>query len=226
MLTNKLKEVQDSIGYQFKDSQLLRQALTHVSYANDYNEVSYERLEFLGDAVIELVVSTYIYNNLEIDAGNMTKLRSSLVSTEYLCNRAKVLGLEKCARTSKSLKTLSKKNIADLFESVVGAVYIDGGLDIASRIVLEQVVISEDNVGNVIRNSIDYKSRVQELLQKEGVPFNYEVLSSSGLDHDKTFEVCLKVDGKEVSRAIARSIQLAEEGCAEIYLNALNSAKY
>lgn len=218
MQENKLEVLQSDIGYRFKDSRLLRQALTHVSYANDYNENSYERLEFLGDAIIESVVSIYIYNNLEIDAGSMTKLRASLVSTDYLCNRAKVLRLEECARKSKSLKSLSKKNVADLFESLIGAVFIDGGIDNASKVVMEQVIISENNVGDVIRNSIDYKSRLQEILQKEGVDFEYAVESSSGLDHEKIFEVSLKVGVVEVARASARSIQLAEEKCAEQYL--------
>jgi len=218
-MMNNLESLEKSLGYVFKDKNLLIQALTHISYANDNNVVSYERLEFLGDAVIELIVSDYIFNNFEIDVGSATKLRASLVSTDYLNNISKEIGLDKIVRKSKSLQQLSKKNIADLFESVVGAVYTDGGLENVHKLIYKFVIKNEENVRQVIKNSIDYKSRLQEYMQAESRVFEYKVLSITGPDHKREFEVCLDVDGVAVTTAKSSSIQSAEEKCAELYLN-------
>lgn len=215
---NNLENLQEKIGYRFTNSELLIQALTHQSYANDNSTISYERLEFLGDAVIELVVSDYIYKNFEIDSGNSTKLRASLVSTSYLCKVSNMLELDKIAFKSKSLQQMSKKNIADLFESLVGAVYIDGGLDKAKELIKKYVLVSDENVGIVIKNSIDYKSRLQEYMQAGGKTFEYNLLAIVGPDHQRKFEVSLDIDGVSVATAVGTSIRSAEEKCAEQYL--------
>ena len=216
---NNINNLEQEICYSFVDKNLLTQALTHSSYANDNNVDSYERLEFLGDAVIELVVSDYIFNNFEIDVGAATKLRASLVSTEYLNGVSKDLGLDQIVRKSKSLQQLSKKNIADLFESLIGAVYSDSGIDDAKKLILRFVIKNEDNVRQVIKFSIDYKSRLQEFMQAEGKSFEYKILSITGPDHKREFEVCLVVEGQSVTTAKGTSIQNAEEKCAEYYLN-------
>lgn len=217
-----MEELQKRIGYTFKDVSLLTRALTHQSYANDNNVISYERLEFLGDAVIELVVSDYIYNFCEFDAGISTRLRASLVSTEYLQNVSHELGLPELVLKSKSLSVLGKKNTADLVESLIGAIYLDGGLNEAKRVIDENIIISDDNVRYVMLTAIDYKSKFQELMQSEGREFEYRVLSSSGLAHEKTFEVGLYIDGEEVARNTATSIHSAEEQCARDYINSLS----
>lgn len=214
-----MEELQRRIGYIFRDSSLLIRALTHQSYANDNNVISYERLEFLGDAVIELVVSDYIYNFCEFDAGVSTRLRASLVSTEYLQNVSHELGLPELVLKSKSLSVLGKKNTADLVESLVGAVYLDGGLESARRIIEENIIISDDNVRYVMLTAIDYKSKFQELMQSQGNTFEYRVLSSSGLAHEKSFNVGLYINEEMVSRSTASSIHSAEEMCAREYIN-------
>lgn len=220
---NKLDELQNLIGYEFRDINLLTQALTHISYANDNNVDSYERLEFLGDSVIELIVSDYIYNHLNISAGDLTKLRASLVSTEYLANISISLNLDKLARKSKSLQVLGKKNIADLFESLIGAVFVDGGLENAQNLIMKYVIKSDENIGFVIKNSIDYKSRLQEVMQADGQKFEYKLLSENGPDHHKEFEVALIIGGQIVSEGKSSSIRHAEEKCAEQYLSKLNT---
>lgn len=217
-----MEELQKRIGYTFKDVSLLTRALTHQSYANDNNVISYERLEFLGDAVIELVVSDYIYNFCEFDAGISTRLRASLVSTEYLQNVSHELGLPELVLKSKSLSVLGKKNTADLVESLIGAIYLDGGVNEAKRVIDENIIISDDNVRYVMLTAIDYKSKFQELMQSEGREFEYRVLSSSGLAHEKTFEVGLYIDGEEVARNTATSIHSAEEQCARDYINSIS----
>jgi len=172
----------------------------------------------LGDAVIELIVSDYIYNHLSIDSGSMTKLRASLVSTEYLGNISKLLGLQNKVQKSKSLQQLGRKNIADLFESIVGAVYIDGGLEEAKKLIMRFVIKDEQNINFVIKNSIDYKSRLQEHFQAQNKEFEYKVLCVSGPDHQREYEVSLEVEGKRVAISKASSIQHAEEKCAEEYM--------
>lgn len=216
---NNIEELQNVIGYSFNNINLLTQALTHISFANDNNVESYERLEFLGDAVIELIVSEYIYESLPITAGDLTRLRASLVSTDYLSKISIKLELDKKARKSKSLQQLGKKNIADLFESLVGAIYLDGGFGAAKSIIMKYVIIDNNNIAFVIKNSIDYKSRLQEYMQGNGSKFEYVLLSSSGPDHQREFEVALVIEGNNTVVAKASSIQHAEEKCAEEYCN-------
>lgn len=212
-----INTIQKTIGYKFKDECLLLTAFTHQSYANENNSVGYDRLEFLGDAIIEMVVSDYIYNHLNSSSGEMTKLRSGLVSTENLYKISIDLGLDKLMLKSKALLTASKKNIADLFESLVGAVYIDGGLEFASKIVLKFIVKDENNINYVMQNCVDHKTKFQEYMQSKAIPFEYRVLSSRGLDHEKIFEVGLYVNGVLTSLAEGNSIHSAESKCAELY---------
>lgn len=218
---NNFEELQLTLGYKFQDVSLLETAMIHQSYANDLGVSSYERLEFLGDAVIELVVSDYIYHFCEFDAGVSTKLRANLVSTDYLSRVAMGLGLVNLVKKSKSLSVLGKKNTADIFESLIGAVYLDSGLDVAKKLINKYVIISEDNVRFVMKNCIDYKSKFQELMQAEGKSFNYKVLSSEGLDHEKVFEVGLFVDDNILTVCKSSSIHSAEEKCAEYYINTI-----
>lgn len=220
-MNNDLLEIEQIIGYSFANKKLLRESLTHQSYANESGLPSYERLEFLGDAVLELVVSKYIYENFSFDAGVSSKLRAALVSTEYLNNIVLELGLQKCVLKSKSLPQLSKKNTADIFESLVGAVYADGGFEAAKELINKFVIRSDENVGFVLKNSIDYKTTLQEKFQKCGTSFEYKLLESRGQDHNKTFVVGLFVDGVQVEVSEGKSKQLAEENCAKMYLSKL-----
>ncbi len=215
---NDLCELENVLDYHFRDIRLLETALTHSSYANDVGVESYERLEFLGDAVLELVVSQYIYTLYHVGAGDLTKLRAWLVSTENLCNIAIFLHLDQYVMLGKSVNKLSKKNTADLFESVIGAVYLDGGYEMASRIIHRVVLVDENHIAEVIKNCVDYKSTFQELMQSRGISFEYKVISTDGPAHDRTFTVGLFVDGSSVAVSSGKSIRLAEEKCARVYL--------
>ena len=214
-----LEQLYDLIGYRFKDPKLLEVALTHISYANESGEESYERLEFLGDAVLELIVSDYIYKFTELDAGVLTKLRASLVSSENLYKISTMLGVMQSVKKSKSLSTFSKKNTADIFESIVGAVYLDGGINEAKKIIDRFVIIDKNNIISMLKSVIDYKTKFQEDMQSQGKHFEYKLLNSSGLDHDKTFECGLFIDGKMIASATGKSIRMAEENCARDYYN-------
>lgn len=215
---NRLTELENLIGYEFKDKTLLNTALTHQSYANDNMTESYERLEFLGDAIIEFVVTDFVYNNLNFEVGVLTKLRASLVSTDYLVGISKNLGLDKLALRSKSLSQLGKKNIADLFESLIGSVYVDGGLEEAKKLIDKYIIKGMENIRFVLKNSIDYKTKFQEYMQSLSRTFEYKTISSTGLDHEKKHTVGLWVEGKKITEVTATSKQIAEEKCAEFYI--------
>ena len=217
--------IESLINYNFQNKDLLVAAMTHQSYANELNCDSYERLEFLGDAVLEMVVSSYIYDNFDFEVGVLTKLRASLVSTDYLYAISKELELDKLARKSRSLSQLGKKNIADLFESLVGAVYVDGGMEHAKNMIDRLVIKSVDNIRFVLKNSIDYKSKFQELMQSLGKNFEYKFISSVGLDHEKKHTVGLWVDGEKITEITAGSKQTAEEKCAEFYIKTYTDFK-
>ena len=210
--------IEKLIDYNFNNKDLLKTAMTHQSYANEVGGESYERLEFLGDAIIELIVSSHIYDNYNFEVGVLTKLRSSLVSTDYLYEVSKELGLDKIALKSRSLSQLGKKNIADLFESMIGAIYIDGGLDTAKNIVYRFVIKSAENIKFVLKNSIDYKTILQEYMHSVPKKYEYRFISSSGLDHEKKHTIGLWVEDEKITEATATSKQIAEEKCAEFYI--------
>lgn len=215
---NKFENLESILGYEFKDKSLLETALTHVSFSKEFNVEGYDRLEYLGDAILEAIVSDNLYRNYALSVGVLSKLRASLVSTENLCSIAEKLDLSKYLRKAKSLTKLSKKNTADIFESVLGAVYLDGGITEAKKIVDKFVIIGKENVDNHLSFYEDAKSNLQELMQADKVQFEYVILSSSGLDHEKTFEVGLIIGGQMVETAKSGSIRSAEELCAKAYL--------
>ena len=210
-------DVESKINYTFKNPDLLKTALTHISLANEIGCESYERLEFLGDAVLELVVSDYIFEYNHFDSGILTRLRAGLVSTNYLKQISEKLSLDKAVKKSKSLPTISDKTKADLFESVVGAVYLDSGYESAKKIINDLVLIDLENVQNVLKTCFDYKSKLQEEMQKNAKFFRYIVFGQSGLDHEKIFEVGLEIEGQIVIKGTGKSIHIAEEECAKNY---------
>lgn len=218
---NNLESLQTSIDYRFEDIALLETAITHISYARENNVESYERLEFLGDAVLEMVVTDVIYRNYNLPAGKSSKFRASLVSTENLCTIAIKLGLNNIVKKSKSLPQISKKTTADLFESMLGAVYLDGGIDTVKNIIEKFVIIDKDNLDAHLNGCEDAKTSLQELLQAVGQTFEYKLIKSSGMDHEKTFEVELIINGKSVSNGESTSIQSAEEMAASQYLKSI-----
>lgn len=218
---NSIEIIENNLGYIFNNKDLCVQAITHSSYSNEHGGSNYERLEFLGDAIIELVVSNFIYSNFDMGAGELSKLRAKLVSTANLSEISRKLKLHNYVNKSNSLSSLSKKTTADLFESIIGAVYVDGGFDKARDLILKFVIINKDNVDKVLNRLDDAKSTLQELLQKDGLTWEYRTMQSYGLDHEKTFVVALFIDEKYVLQAEGKSLHLAQTACAKMYLNNL-----
>jgi len=219
-----INNLQEIVGYSFNNRDYLITAFTHQSFANENDGVeSYERLEFLGDAILEHVVSKYIYDCINLSSGVLTKLRSYLVSTDNLSKVSENLRLGEYLIKSKSLINISKKNSADIVESLIGAIYLDGGLDECSKFIQKNIIIDKSNVEFALENCEDSKTRVQEYCQKFQKSFQYAVVSTFGKDHEKQFEVELIIDGEKVALAKGLSIRDAEENCAKIYLKKIEN---
>lgn len=221
IMNNDLSTLEKNIGVDFSNKALLEIALTHRSFLNENKEVSEnnERLEFLGDAVLELIVSDYLFNNFtDRPEGELTSFRSALVKTESLAETAKNLEYGKYLRLSKGEEETGGREkdylLANTFEAVLGAIYIDKGYDACKEFV-HKVLLPKLN--DIVENrlDIDSKTRIQELAQSTyKVTPIYEVVKEEGPDHDKTFTVVVKIDDKVIGQGTGSSKQRAEERAA------------
>ena len=185
------------------DNPILRIALTHTSYANEHKCPSYERLEYLGDAVLELIMSDYFYKHTDYSEGEMSKKRSMYVCEEALFEYANNIGLPSHIMVGHGLEnTINQTIIADVFEAVVACIYLNSGFSKAREFVLDIALpyVKED----VIFLS-DYKSYLQELVQTNQKSVEYIVVNEYGPSHDKTFEVEASVDGMLYGSGIGKS---------------------
>ena len=189
----------EKLGFEFNDINLLVTALTHRSYVNEHKKVHdhNERLEFLGDAVLELVSSDFLYRNFNYPEGVMTALRAALVRTESIGDAGKELGYEPLVRLSRGEKNGSERAhdviLADCFEAVIGAIYLDQGYETAKEFIAKHILVKIDLILEE-GSWRDPKSYVQELAQKfDGITPVYRTLKEEGPDHDKTFTVGLYV---------------------------------
>ncbi len=193
------------------DNPILLRALTHSSYANEHHEENYERLEFLGDAVLELVMSEYFYKNTELKEGEMTKIRSRYVCEEALNEYAKSIKLDEHIKVGEGTKNNATVT-ADVFEAVVAAIYLNCGLNKAREFILDTALPFVKN--NTIFLS-DYKSYLQELVQTDQRSVEYRVVSETGPAHDKEFEVEVLVDNIVFAHGKGKSKKAAEQNAAK-----------
>lgn len=225
-----ISELEDIIGYHFRDSSLLKLALTHRSYAFAGGlpaASTNERLEFLGDAVVETAVSHFLYDNFpQLPEGDMTKLRASLVRGKSLAKVARKLGLDRYVLLSKSEEATGGRRkssiMADTFEALVGAVYIDGGFEVARGMVIDCVSPMVERV--IHRGTEDYKSELQEWAAKRSEMPVYRI-EEEGPDHFKTFYATVEVCGKEFGPASGSTKKDAEQQAARIALEELGWKK-
>ena len=214
-----MEELQKKIGYQFQSIELLKQALTHSSFSNEQkiNKLkNYERLEFLGDAVLELVSSDFLFNeNPSLPEGELTKLRASMVCEPALAYCAKDIQLGKYILLGKGEEATGGRNrdsiTSDVMEAVIGAIYMDGGIEPARKHILRFVLSDLENK----KLFYDSKTILQEMVQKESTePLFYELLSETGPDHDKIFHVAAKVGDNIVGEGSGRTKKAAEQSAA------------
>ncbi len=215
-----LEKLLDEVGIKYNNEQLLLTALTHRSYLNEHHNIKEhnERLEFLGDAVLELVVTEYLYKNYKNPEGDLTNWRSALVKTETISEVAKELGVEQYILMSrgeaKSLGRSRQLILANIFEAIIGSIYLDQGLDSAKKFIHEQLIVKLDKILSD-KLYIDPKSLFQELVQdKEGITPYYEVIEEEGPDHDKLFTVGVFVGEKNWGEGKGPSKQAAQAGAA------------
>jgi ribonuclease-3 len=214
-----LKEFQEKIGYEFKDESLLAQALTHSSYANEKHMKKLsdnERLEFLGDAVLEVVSSEFLYLNYrDYPEGQLTKLRASLVCEPTLAYCTKELDLGKYLRLSKGEDKTggrSRKSVlSDALEATIGAIFIDGGMEPAKKYIMTYILTDIEHK----KLFHDSKTTLQEIVQsKHDHPLTYELIREDGPDHAKEFYVEAKVGDLVIGKGSGNSKKAAEQEAA------------
>ncbi len=205
-----LEELEKEIGYTFRQKELLKKALTHTSYAYEKKVDSNEKLEFLGDSILEFISSKYLYQNYpNLKEGEMTKVRATVVCEKSLHKIAQKHNFSDFLYLGKSEQVTGGKNrpaiLADSVEAVIAAMYLDGGLDKAEKFIIgnlkDEIEIATKHVGDK-----DYKTVLQEKLQEHGdVKIEYEITKEIGPDHNKSFEAQVSLNGKVLAKGKGKS---------------------
>lgn len=216
------KKLEEKIGVNFKDQALLKQAFTHRSYLNENRNAGLqhnERLEFLGDAVMELATTDYLYKHFpDKTEGDLTSLRASLVNTQTISDVAFDLGFNEYLLLSKGeAKDTGRARqyiLANTFESVIGAIFLDQGYEVAKYFIYKFLI---ERLEKIIENGswIDAKSKLQEVVQEKlSLTPTYKTIKEEGPDHDKQFTVALFYGDKEIETGLGKSKQEAEQEVA------------
>ena len=207
--------LEEKLGYVFKDKNLIKLALTHSSYANEHNMECNERLEFLGDAVLELAMSRKLYDTIDLDEGVLTKMRAKAVCEGALDLYASKIELSSYLYLGKGEEATGGRTrpaiIADATEAVLGAIYLDGGFEAAREIVKK---FFEPYFDDVLKNK-DYKSMLQEKLQSEKRSIRYEIVRDEGPANNKTFEAVVYMDEILMGRGIGKTKKEAQQQAAK-----------
>ena len=214
----KIKELEEKIGYEFKKKELIWQALTHSSFSNEQKinkYKNYERLEFLGDAVLELLSSQFFFETYpDMPEGEMTKLRSSMVCELALAYCARDISLGDYLLLGKGEEITGGRTrdsiISDVMEAVIGALYLDGGLSEADAFV-KKYILSDLESKQLFYDS---KTILQEEVQRDGQSLTYELVSETGPDHDKVFMGEARIDGQTVGKGQGRNKKSAQQQAA------------
>ena len=222
----RLEEFEKNIGYVFNDKELLKTALTHTSYAHDNKQESNEKLEFLGDAILEFAVSEYLYKNYKkLKEGEMTKVRATVVCEDSLYKVAIRHNFSDFLLIGKSeIKCEGNKKpaiLADSVEAVIAAIFKDSGLEKAKQFIIENlkdyIELATKHVGEK-----DYKTVLQEKLQKKGtVKIEYVLVEEKGPDHDKIFVMEVRCEGQVLAKGEGKTKKAAEMEAARIALGGI-----
>lgn len=215
-----MQKVEESIGYVFRDKNLLKKAFTHTSYAYENKLESNEKLEFLGDSILEFISSKYLYENYpKLKEGEMTKVRATVVCEKSLYKIAKLHNFSDFLYLGKSEKKTGGEDrpaiLADSVEAVIAAIYLDGGIEEAEKFITEnlkdEIELATKHVGDR-----DYKTVLQEKLQEHGeVKIEYEITKEEGPDHNKKFEAQVSCNGKVLAKGKGKSKKQAHMSAAK-----------
>ena len=215
-----MEKIEKSIDYKFKNRELLENALRHTSYAYENHTTSNEKLEFLGDSILEYVSSEYLFTHYKnLKEGEMTKVRATVVCEKSLYKIAQKHRFDEYIKVGRSERhTHGNKKpaiMADSVEAIIAAIYLDGGMEPAKKFIIEnlkdEIEVATKNVGDK-----DYKTVLQEKLQENGeVKIEYSITNESGPDHDKTFEAEVEVNGKVLAKGVGKSKEAAQMQAAK-----------
>ena len=210
-------DILNKLNIKTKNEKLYLKAFTHTSYSNEHeNTESYERLEFLGDAVLELIISDYLFNEDTLEEGIMTKMRASYVCEEACATYSRELKFNKYILLGSGEIEANETILADVFESFVGATYLDQGFKFTKDMVL-RIITKYINKGVDFLH--DYKSELQELVQTVKKSVIYEIIDESGPAHDRTFTCQVKVDNLIMGTGKGSSKKQAEQEAAKVALS-------
>ena len=199
-------------GIEIENKDLLLTALTHSSYSNEHDVVNYERLEFLGDAVLQILMSDYLYKNLDLSEGDMSKTRASYVCESACAKYAEAINYKPYIRVGHGqINNINDTIVADIFESIMGCIYLDKGMA-AAKSLFDQVVIPCVENHDIFFG--DYKSKLQEMVQTSKKSLEYRLISETGPAHDKIFEVEVVIDNIIYGKGIGKSKKEAEQKAA------------
>ena len=226
-----MKDLEEKLGYTFADRRLLEGALYHSSYANEHRDrgiTSNERLEFLGDSVLGMVVADHLYrSHPDMPEGELTRTRAALVCEDSLVEVAQELGLGEHLKLGKGEDAGGGRNRpsiqADAVEAIIAAVYLDGGIG-SARKMIQRFILSR-NPGDVTENR-DYKTALQELVQREGAQeLTYRLVGESGPDHDKRFAIEVLLNGRVIGHGSGRSKKEGEQMAAREAVRRMTEAE-
>ena len=207
-----MKNIFKKFGIVFKNEKLIKEALTHSSYANEHNSICYERLEYLGDAVLEIVCSEYLYQETNYPEGEMSRLRSLYVCENALYEYSKEVNLKDYSLVGNGVEEANKTIIADVFEACMAVIYLENGLSTVKKLFKRLIVPYIEREEDFL---MDYKSLLQEDVQTVKKSVEYNLISESGPAHKKEFEVEVIIDGLVYGRAKGPSKKEAEQNAAK-----------
>jgi len=222
-----IETLEKKLGYEFKDKKLIIEALTHKSYKQPYDN---ERLEFLGDAVLDLVVGEYLFRKFQnSDEGKLSKIRASLVNETGFDKLARALKLGDYILLSNAEDNNGGREksslLSNAFEAIMGAIYLEAGLQKVQEIAIKLIEANHEEISldSLFR---DFKTTLQELTQARlGITPEYKVIASRGPDHQKEFEVAVLIDDKEYARAVGKSKKIAQQEAARLAVELLKKEK-
>jgi ribonuclease-3 len=230
-----IRRLEQNIGYTFKQKSLLKEALTHSSYRGEntktHNQNHNERLEFLGDSVLSLIVSEYLYLTLKIPEGKLSKIRAALVCENSLYENASKMGLDNAIMLGKGERKSDSRGrrsiLADAFEALIAAVYLDGGIEQTKKFLFRFLPNADDLNKIKERDNAylgDYKTSLQEIVQRNSnSKIAYNLVREEGMAHNRIFYVNVTINGKIVGEGCGKSKKSAEQTAAKNALGTLNA---